>query len=761
MLRDLFVRIRVDNKEVDEKIKKTSHEVDKAKQEFDKLGTAMSAVAAIGLGALVGTALSRVVGVGASFEAEMSQVRAATNSSLIDLQTLSTEARRLGASSTFSATEAAQAMTELGKAGFTTQQLLTGTSGVLDLAAAGSLGLAEASSIAADTMSGFGLVAEDMGRIADVLAKGANSSTISVAMMGETFKYVAGVAKTANVSLEETAAMTAILGNAGIKGSMAGTTLKAMLLRLASPSGEAAKALAQLGVKADDGAGKMRNIADIMGDLQKATRNMGNQKKLDYLSTIFGAEPAAGMVALLEKGKEGIEDMTKIMRESGGSAKAFAEIANDNVMGKWKAFNSILEELQLKFYDLIGPILKSILGFFADSERGMSRTTIAIGFLAVALGTTLVLAAKSAMLAGYAMLVPYLPMIALVAAISAGVMGLYLVLEDIYTFMEYGPEGSETFFGDFLKMIGFTNEDMQKLRDVFNEFKLVLSQAGQKMGEFFESEAGQKIIAIAKTIAKVTIAISLLPAIVGAAIITLPLLIIAKWDDMMNWMRNQWNRFTTWFRKTAILAGKAVLMFMFPLSALYIFRKEIISTLDNIWQKIQSMPFVTNIVNQFLTLKDRISGVFSGMWQSLTATFRNLLPTDTINTIIDSMNWISRKLNEFSSGAVASRLGITPLNLPVIPRIEARALGGPITAGMPYLVGERGPELVVPRNNGTVIPNDRLQAGSGNSPIIFNANFNLSGGNAKEQAVDIWETLKQLAKDNQNEIRVQLGLRPV
>jgi hypothetical protein len=226
-------------------------------------------------------------------------------------------------------------------------------------------------------------------------------------------------------------------------------------------------------------------------------------------------------------------------------------------------------------------------------------------------------------------------------------------------------------------------------------------------------------------------------------------------------MKSGWEWLVDFLKKSALVLGKILIMAIFPLSALYFFREEIKNVFQSIGNYISNLPFVQNFINQFMSLKDRISSVFSGMWQSLAATFKSLLPTETINTIIDGMNWISAKLNEFSSGKIAAGLGISPLNLPVIPRIEPRALGGPINAGEPYLVGERGPELVVPRNNGTVIPNDKLQAGSGNSPIIFNATFNISGGNAKEQAVDIWETLKQLAKDNSNEVRVQLGLRPV
>ncbi|HRG77693.1 MAG TPA: phage tail tape measure protein, partial [Leptospiraceae bacterium] len=625
----------------------------------------------------------------------------------------------------------------------------------------GQLGLAEATTIASDTMSGFGLQAEDMGRIADVMAKGANASTISVQMMGETFKYVSGVAKTASVSLEETAAMTAILGNAGIKGSMAGTTLKTMLLQLASPSKEASKIMSGLGIQTADAAGNMLPIADIIGDLQKSMSGFGNKKKIDIMSTIFGSEPAAGVLALLDKGKAGIQEMTEVMKNSGGSAADFAKKANANIKGMLKSLNSIIEEIQLKiFYNLI-PLITPVLAFFTDSEYGMARTSFAVGLLATAIGVGLVLAAKAAMIAGYEMLVPYLPIIAIVAGITAGLAAMYLVMEDILLFFEYGPEASNTFFGEFLKGLGFTNEDMEKLRVVFNDFKQVLSDAGKKMSEFFDSDIGKQILSIAKWVGMVVLGIALLPAIILAAIIFLPMMIMAKWDQITDYLSNKWKELVAFFKRSAILAGKVMLAYLFPVAGLYIFRNEIKEVFQWLWNLFKNTSLGQILIEQFMNLKAALAPALSGIFESAKAALLNIIPTDALNMMIDSINWVLEKLNTFTSSAVVRALGIEPLNLPMIAHIQARAKGGPVEANTPYIVGERGPELRTFDKPGTIIPNNKLSSAGNGGSIVLQANFTIAGSDASELAGNAWEKLKQMARDNQNEMRVELGLQPV
>src|SRR5699024_449046 len=160
----------------------------------------------------------------------------------------SKQARELGQTTQFTASQAADGMKYLAMAGLDANEIMAAMPGMLDLAVAGNLDLGTTADIASDTMAAFGLEASEATRVADVLAKTATSSNTNIEMLGDTMKYVAPVARTAGMSLEETSAMAGLLANVGIKSSQAGTTMKSMLLKLANPSAKASNLLSDLGV---------------------------------------------------------------------------------------------------------------------------------------------------------------------------------------------------------------------------------------------------------------------------------------------------------------------------------------------------------------------------------------------------------------------------------------------------------------------------------------------------------------------------------
>ncbi|MBK8396156.1 MAG: phage tail tape measure protein [Leptospiraceae bacterium] len=326
--------------------------------------------------ALAGMVASKAFTLGVDFEKQMSEVGAATNATKAQFGELEKAARKLGATTSFSATQAAQAMTELGKAGLTTNQVLTGTNAVLNLAKAGQLGLAEAATIAADTMAGFGLQAEDMAMISDVLAKSANSSTIGVQELGETFKYVSGVAKGAGIDIQQIAAATSILGNAGIKGSMAGTALKSVILNLSAPSTEGAKALSKLGLSMSslqDKQGNLKQLPEIFALLNDKASKFSTTQKADIFKDLFGMESLSGALALMDKAEMSFNAMTGKMEsdftkmvdvmttQSKGFAKQYGDALSNNVSGQLDNLSSAVEEFFLVIYDPIKPIISVLL----------------------------------------------------------------------------------------------------------------------------------------------------------------------------------------------------------------------------------------------------------------------------------------------------------------------------------------------------------------------------------------------------------------
>jgi TP901 family phage tail tape measure protein len=326
--------------------------------------------------ALAGMALTKTIQIGLPFQKQMSEVGAAANATGRDFEQLEAKARKLGATTSFSATQAAEGMTELAKAGLNTNQVLTATEDVLNLAKAGGLGLAEATTIAADTMAGFGLEAKDMGTISDVLAKSANSSTIGVQELGETFKYVSGVAKSAGISLQQIAASSAILGNAGIKASQAGTTLKSVILNLSAPTKAGENALTKMGLSMrnlQDDAGNLKSLPEIFALLNDKAKGFTSTQKADIFKDLFGTESLAGALALMDKAEmkfnkttgkmeSDFTKMTDVMtNQSKGFAKQYGDALSNNVSGQLDNLSSAIEEVFLSIWDVIKPVMSVLV----------------------------------------------------------------------------------------------------------------------------------------------------------------------------------------------------------------------------------------------------------------------------------------------------------------------------------------------------------------------------------------------------------------
>jgi Phage-related minor tail protein len=226
------------------------------------------------------------------FDDKMAAVAAVVQPTTEQLKGLRKQAAALGASTRYDAAQAAEAMGELGSAGFTTQQIMIGIGDTLSLASAGALGLAEAAEISASSLNGFGMEVNQLGHVVDVFAIAAAKTNAGIQDIGETMKYAAPSAALFGATIEETTALIGTLANAGIKGSSSGTALRSMFTRLASPTGPAQAALDSMGVKVKDAKGKLRNIMEIMDDLQV---KMGlNSEDLSKQKAFFQRIAASG-----------------------------------------------------------------------------------------------------------------------------------------------------------------------------------------------------------------------------------------------------------------------------------------------------------------------------------------------------------------------------------------------------------------------------------------------------------------------------------
>ena len=235
----------------------------RARWEKNKAMLAGSAGYASGTGLAIGAGLASSVNTGMEFQAAMSRVGAVSGATGSDFARLEAQAEELGRTTVWSASQAAEGMQYLAMAGFKTNDILATMPGMLSLASAGQVELAEAADISSNILSGFGLAASDIGRVGDVLTTTFTGSNTSLSGLGNTMKYAAPVAKSLGASLEVTAAMAAKLGDAGIQGEMAGTALRNVMLKLSSPTGKAAKTMEALGVSVVDADGKIRHYQHL------------------------------------------------------------------------------------------------------------------------------------------------------------------------------------------------------------------------------------------------------------------------------------------------------------------------------------------------------------------------------------------------------------------------------------------------------------------------------------------------------------------
>lgn len=310
-------------------------------------------------GRAVAAPLREGVRTAATFEKSMSGVRAVTRATDADFASLQKTARDLGATTQFSASEAAEGMRFLGMAGLDTQQIMAAMPSMLDMALASDIDLGTAADIGSNILSGFRLPAEEMRRVADVLSLTAASSNVDIRMMGESMKYAAPIASQLGVSLEEVAAMAGFLGNVGIQGSMAGTAIRNMMSRLARTSGPVADKIAALGIEVTDLNGQLLPMPEVLRNVLEGTAELSDLERTGLFMEIFG-ERAGGAVAELAASGAGLEDFIELLKGAEGSAADMAAVMSDNLHGATKGLESALESLRITVGNRLVPIIRRI-----------------------------------------------------------------------------------------------------------------------------------------------------------------------------------------------------------------------------------------------------------------------------------------------------------------------------------------------------------------------------------------------------------------
>lgn len=352
-----------------------------------------------GLGDLV----KSVIDTGAAFDTAMSKVKAISGATAEEMDKLTEKAEQMGATTKFTATEAADAMGYMAMAGWKTEDMLGGIDGVMNLAAASGAELATTSDIVTDSLTAFGKSAGDAGRLADIMAAAASNSNTNVEMMGETFKYAASLAGSLGYSMEDTAIATGLMANSGIKATQAGTSLRAMMTRMAAPTKESATAMEALGLKLDDGHGNMKSLMQVMqelrasfGDLKMSQEELTQEQnklntalesgemdedeyndaldelivkaygaegamKAQYASMLAGKNGLSGFLAIVNASEEDFDKLTDSIYNSNGAAEQMAKTMNDNLEGSLTLLSSAFDGFKKALYDKISTPLNGLV----------------------------------------------------------------------------------------------------------------------------------------------------------------------------------------------------------------------------------------------------------------------------------------------------------------------------------------------------------------------------------------------------------------
>lgn len=342
-------------------LNKAERSMDKAGRKMQQFGKSMSMKVTAPIVALGAVSFNVFKG----FEQEMSKVQAVSGATAEEFKALSDNAKELGASTMFSAREVASLQTEFAKLGFSATEITKVTESTLALAQASGSDLARAAEVAGSTLRAFGMDASETGRVTDVMASSFSSSALDMETFAESMKFVAPVAKSAGMSLEETSAMLAVLANNGIKGSQAGTALRRIISEIGATGKPTSQAIAELATQG-------LNLADAKDEVGRS---------------------AQSALLVLAQGADQIAPTTEAFKNSEGAAKAMADIMGNTAFGAGKRLESAMEGLAISVGELVAVAVVPLVEFLAKAagalnnmSDGAKKAIVIIGGIAAAIG---------------------------------------------------------------------------------------------------------------------------------------------------------------------------------------------------------------------------------------------------------------------------------------------------------------------------------------------------------------------------------------
>lgn len=375
-------------------VDKSSKSTGAWKENLANIGKALGTIGSMAtkaIGAAAGAVTSfaaKSVQAGMSFDSSMSQVAATMGTTVDQISDLRDFAMDMGASTAFSATEAADALNYMALAGYNSEEAMTALPTVLNLAASGGIDLASASDMVTDAQSALGLSMEESAELVDKMAKTASKSNTSVSQLGSAILTIGGTAKNLAGGTTELATALGILADNGVKGAEGGTALRNIILSLSAPTEKAAAVMTSLGVSAYDSFGNLRPLEDTFTDLNNSLSQLTQEEQTNALSNIFNKVDLKSVSALLANTGERFDELSGYINNAAGAAQEMASVQLDNLEGDITLFKSALEGAQIAISDQLTPTLREFVQFGSDaistlstafSEGGLTGAMDALG----------------------------------------------------------------------------------------------------------------------------------------------------------------------------------------------------------------------------------------------------------------------------------------------------------------------------------------------------------------------------------------------
>lgn len=446
--------------------------------------------------------VGNVIELGQNFTSTMSEVSAISGATGEDFEKLEACAREYGATTVFSASNAAEALKYMSLAGWDADQSTSALGGVLNLAAASGMELGAASDMVTDYLSAFAMEAGDAAYFADLLSYAQSHSNTTAEALGEAYKNCAANLNAAGQDVETVTSLLEGMANQGYKGSEAGTAMAAIMRDITNGMKDGAIKIGETSVAVMDAQGNFRDLTDILTEVEAATNGMGDAERAVALSSTFTADSTKGLNLILNEGMDNIAGYEEELRGASGSAEEMANIMNDNLSGDVAAMNSAFEELGLKIYDALESKLRAGVQFITNGVipaiewlgGHIPEVTIAVSGLGAVIaamnwGT---ISSKIAMVKGAlvklaaalgGVSLPAIAIIAVITAVALAFTNLWKNNEDFRNKITAIWDGIKAKFDEFgqgivdrLNALGFEFEDITEvMKAVWDGFCEVLA----------------------------------------------------------------------------------------------------------------------------------------------------------------------------------------------------------------------------------------------------------------------------------------------